>query len=38
MRTVAIVEDDPALLLGLTEKLGMEGFSIVSARDGEAAL
>ena len=38
MRTVAIVEDDPALLLGLTEKLGMEGFRVVSARDGEAAL
>jgi len=38
MRTVAVVEDDPALLLGLSEKLGMEGFKVVSARDGEAAL
>lgn len=38
MRTVAVVEDDPALLLGLTEKLGMEGFKVVSAKDGEAAL
>ncbi len=38
MRTVAVIEDDPALLLGLTEKLGMEGYRVVSARDGEAAL
>lgn len=36
--TIAIVEDDPSLLLGLKEKLKLEGYRIISADDGEKAL
>ncbi len=34
---ILIVEDDPAILIGLREKLAIEGYDTVSAKDGEAA-
>ena len=34
---ILIVEDDPAILVGLEEKLGMEGYEVAVARDGEEA-
>jgi DNA-binding response OmpR family regulator len=35
---ILVVEDDPAILAGLREKLRMEGHAVVAAEDGEAAL
>jgi DNA-binding response OmpR family regulator len=37
-RTVLVVEDDPALRNGLTELLTDEGYRVLTARDGRAAL
>jgi DNA-binding response OmpR family regulator len=37
-KRVLVVEDDPAILTGLTDLLEGEGFAVVSAVDGEAAL
>jgi DNA-binding response OmpR family regulator len=36
--TVLLVEDDPSILRGLQMNLGLEGFRLVVARDGEEAL
>jgi len=38
MTTIAVVEDDPALLLGLEEKLSREGFRVIATADGEEAI
>ena len=38
MKSILIVEDDPDLLLGLTDNLEAEGFTVLSAADGEAGL
>lgn len=38
METILIVEDDPAILLGLTKNLQFEGFNVLCAEDGEKAL
>ena len=38
METILVVEDDPAILLGLTKNLQFEGFSVLCAEDGEEAL
>ena len=35
--TILVVEDDPAILLGLKEKLTLEGYEVVEAADGEEA-
>ena len=35
---ILVVEDDPAILEALEEKLRMEGHAVVAAEDGEAAL
>jgi DNA-binding response OmpR family regulator len=35
---ILVVEDDPAILTGLTDLLEGEGFGVVTATDGEAAL
>lgn len=35
--SILVVEDDPAILIALQEKLGREGFAVISARDGEEA-
>ena len=37
-KTILIVEDEAALLYSLQAKLKVEGFNIVAAKDGEAAL
>lgn len=37
-RTVLVVEDDPAVALGLEDALGFEGFEVVHAETGRAAL
>lgn len=37
-RTILIVEDDPALALGLVDTLEFEGFEVVHARTGEDAV
>jgi len=34
---ILVVEDDAAILVGLREKLILEGFEVVTAEDGEAA-
>jgi DNA-binding response OmpR family regulator len=34
---ILVVEDDPAILEGLREKLSIEGYGVVEARDGEEA-
>ena len=34
---ILVVEDDPAILTGLGEKLRMEGYEVVTAADGEEA-
>ncbi len=34
---ILIVEDDPAILEALAEKLGLEGYRVILAADGEAA-
>jgi len=36
--TVLIVEDDPSILKGLQMNLGLEGFRLVAAHDGEEGL
>jgi len=36
--TILLVEDDPALALGLVDTLQFEGFRVVHAQSGEAAL
>jgi DNA-binding response OmpR family regulator len=36
--TVLVVEDDPSILRGLQMNLGLEGFRLITARDGEEAL
>jgi two-component system alkaline phosphatase synthesis response regulator PhoP len=36
--TVLVVEDDPSILRGLQMNLGLEGFRLVVAHDGEEAL
>ena len=38
MPTILLVEDEPSLRLGLCDGLGSEGFQVVEAVDGEAAL
>jgi len=38
VKSILIVEDDPDLLLGLTDNLEAEGFSVLSATDGDAGL
>ncbi|BBM87350.1 response regulator transcription factor [Candidatus Uabimicrobium amorphum] len=38
METILVVEDDPAILLGLTKNLQFEGFNVLCAEDGEEAL
>ena len=35
---ILVVEDDPAILAGLQEKLRMEGHDVIAVEDGEAAL
>ena len=35
---ILLVEDDPAILAGLREKLTLEGYEVVIAEDGEEAL
>ncbi len=34
MKTVLIIEDEPAMVLGLSDALGFEGYSVVSALTG----
>ncbi|MBN2491386.1 MAG: response regulator, partial [Planctomycetes bacterium] len=34
---ILVVEDDPATLAGLKEKLALEGYAATAATDGEAA-
>ncbi len=34
---ILIVEDDPAILIGLREKLSLDGFEVFEAQDGEIA-
>jgi DNA-binding response OmpR family regulator len=34
---ILVVEDDAAILAGLREKLGMEGYEVLQALDGEEA-
>jgi DNA-binding response OmpR family regulator len=36
--TILLVEDDPSILRGLQMNLGLEGFRVVTAHDGEEAL
>ena len=36
--TILVVEDDPSILRGLQMNLGLEGFRLVAARDGEEGL
>jgi len=36
--TILIVEDDPVLLKMYSEKLGFDGFGVLTAKDGEEAL
>jgi DNA-binding response OmpR family regulator len=38
MRTVLIVEDDPAMLRGLKDNFQIKGYEVVTARDGKAGL
>jgi DNA-binding response OmpR family regulator len=38
MRTVLIVEDDPAMLRGLEDNFKMKGYYVLTAMDGEKAL
>ena len=35
--TILVVEDDSSIVIGLREKLGMDGYNVVVAVDGEAA-
>jgi len=36
--TILLVEDDPSILRGLQMNLGLEGFRVITARDGEEGL
>ncbi len=38
METILIVEDDPAIRLGLEKNLAYEGFTVLTAPDGETGL
>lgn len=38
MQTILIIEDDPAILLGLEKNLKFEGYQVVCATDGEQGL
>ena len=38
MRTVLIVEDDPAMMRGLEDNFTMKGYYVLAARDGKAGL
>jgi two-component system, OmpR family, alkaline phosphatase synthesis response regulator PhoP len=38
MQTILVVEDDPAILLGLAKNLSYEGFRVLQASDGEKGL
>jgi two-component system alkaline phosphatase synthesis response regulator PhoP len=38
MKRILLVEDEPGLVLTLTDRLSKEGFAVESARDGEAGL
>ena len=35
MTTVLAIEDDPAILRGLTDNLRFEGYTVLTASDGE---
>ena len=35
MTTVLAIEDDPAILRGLTDNLRFEGYTVITAADGE---
>jgi len=35
MTTVLVIEDDPAILRGLTDNLSFEGYDVITAMDGE---
>jgi len=35
---ILVVEDDPAILLGIQKNLAFEGYEVVTAKDGEAGL
>lgn len=37
-KTILVVEDEPSYQHTLAEKLGMEGFAILAAKDGEEGL
>jgi len=37
MTRVLVVEDDPAILQGLADNLGFEGYDVITASDGESA-
>jgi two-component system alkaline phosphatase synthesis response regulator PhoP len=38
MATILIIEDEPSILLGLRDKLTMEGYEVQTAEDGEEGL
>ncbi len=38
MQTLLIIEDDPAILLGLKKNLAYEGYRVLTANDGEQGL
>ena len=38
MRRVLIIEDEPGLVMALTQRLGSEGYSVETASDGEQGL
>jgi len=35
MIRVLVIEDDPAILLGLTDNLAFEGYEVLAVPDGE---
>ena len=35
---ILVVEDDPSILIGVRDTLEVEGFTVITARDGEAGL
>ncbi len=38
MATILIIEDDPAIIIGLQDALAAEGFTVLVERDGESGL
>ena len=38
MKTILIIEDDPALLRGLKDNIEFKGYSVLTANDGEKGL